>query len=249
MRTGFVLLLLMGACGRPEAWREISRTPGRTEVIPIGSLHRDHLQSDEFPLAVLEALLQASQAEAIFIEVPPVRFARVVASALEGTSDAWLESLPEVGVAIRFAKERGIPVVPVSGWTPEARDDRRAYFRAHPEGPDTDAYRRVAAYRERRNDWEGDEPEWILGPLYARLSAWSERALMSGAGDALGTAHGSVLWPRHIRLMDAGLREHAGKRIVVVFDARDRFLLEGLIDRRGVTRVDPRGVLARTPYW
>ena len=243
------MLLLLFACGSPEAWREVARSPGRTEVVPIGSLHRGHLQSEDYSLAVLEALLQASRAEAIFVEVPPVRFERVVDAALSGTEDEWLESLPEVGVAIRFAKEHGIPVVPVSGWSAQARDDRRAYFRAHPTGPDTDAYRRAARYRELRNDREGDEPEWILGPLYARLSAWTERALMSGAGDALGAAHGSRLWPRHLRLIEAGLREHAGKRIVVLFDARDRFLVEGLIEHRGVARVDPRGVLAMTPYW
>lgn len=247
MRIG--ILLFLWACGSPQAWREVARSPGRTEVVPVGSLHRGHLQSDDYPLAVLEALLEASHAEAIFVEVPPVRFERVAAAALSGTEDEWLTSLPEVGVVIRFAKQRGIPVVPVSGWSAEARDDRRDYFRAHPEGPDTEGYRRAARYRERRNDREGDDPEWILGPLYARLSGWAERALMSGAGEALGAAHGSALWPRHIGLLEAGLREHAGKRIVVVFDARDRFLVEGLLERQGVARVDPRGILATTPYW
>lgn len=249
MRWGAILWMLC-ACGGAEPWQDVQRLPGRTEVVPIGTLHRAHRRSEDYPTSLVERMLAAARPEVVFVEVPPTRLARVQDAVREDRADAWTDALPEVAVAVRYAQAHGLELRAISGWSREAADDRRAYFEAHPEGPEDVSYRRASTYRTRRNEREGDEPEWVLGPLYRRLSAWSEKSLMTAAGEQLGAAHRSRLWVRHRRLFENAVREFEGKRIALVFGARDLFIFERQIaDEPAWARIDPRGILAALDDW
>lgn len=240
----FVMCIALLACGGgDEPWRQTSRTPGRTEVFVVPTLHRRHERSEDFPLELLGALLRQARPDVVLVEVPPVRFDPVRAAVSGGTDDDWLLQLPELRVAFSVAEELGAEVVPVSGWTRAVNEARRAYFAAHPRGPDSEHYERALHQWTDVSEAEEDDPEWILGPRFNRLAAWVDRALSTYAGDELGPADPMRLGAEHMKLVRQAIAARPGHRFVVLFDARRRWLIEQALRADGVHVGDPRALL------
>jgi len=209
------------------------RAQGRTEVVFLPTLHRGHARESGYSFDCMRELVRAIAPDVVLIEVPPAVLARVEAASdarHPGTpaDDPWLARRPEISEVLLPLRSRlHYQVVPVSGLTPEATRDDRAYFQAHPEGPDVSYYRRAlrAVRVMRQEDDPGDEPAYALSAAYRRLVGWPRQALSTAAEDELGAAGPRRLLHAHFEHMRQAIAEHAGARILIAFDAADAWYL------------------------
>jgi len=239
--TTALLGLLLAACGSASAYHgATTRVPGRTEVVFLPTLHRGHVDADDYDFAYLRRLVRAIAPDVMLLEVPPAIMERVLAANEVGRSmqdawlerrperDAWLERRPEIARAFLRVHDRlHFQLVPVSGLTPAATRDFRAYFEAHPGGPDVDYYRRAlrAVRVLREEDDPTEEPGYALSPAYRRLVGWPRQALSTAAEDELGEAGPRRLAHAHFEKMREAIAAHPGERILVAFDAADAWYL------------------------
>lgn len=239
------------------------RVDGATEVVVLGNLHRRHLVDDDFPMEELRAQLVRARPEVILAEIPPAIFEEVQALVAMGSATeaatgetaretestpetesarAWLRAFPELThVVFPVAEELGARVIPVSGFTAAYARDLRAYRAQYPHGPADRHHACAAEHVARRDEDEGLDPEWLASPSYARLHAWRERCEQTHVGDAMGEAAPRRRDARHVALVVDAVRASTGHRVVVVFDARRRWVIErALRDLPEVTLLDPR---------
>ncbi len=227
MRGYAVLFLLMfsAACGAD--WAEVAREPERTEVVFVATIHRQHLSHENYPMALLERVVRATRPEVVIAEIPPAGQARIESSLQSETSDPWLESFPELSqVVYPLRDELGFELVAASAWERQVSDDWKAYWDAHPDGPDAELYRNAADHFARVNEDEDNDPEWLHSPTYRRLAGWTDTALSSHAAEELGAADPITLGRKHAGAVVRAILAHQGRRIVVVWDARKRWILE-----------------------
>lgn len=227
MRAFVVLISLANfGCG-PDAWADVTRQPDRTEVVFVASLHRVHLHDDEYPMALLERLVRAAEPEVVVAEIPPAGLARIEAAALSEESDPWLESFPELAqVVYPLREELGFELVAASAWERQVSDDWARYWSEHPDGPEVELYQNAATHFARVNEDEENDPEWLHSPTYRRLSAWADTALSSYAAEELGAADPIRLGRKHAASVVRAVLANQGRRIVVLWDARKRWILE-----------------------
>ena len=227
MRVFVVLISLANfGCG-PDAWSDVTREPDRTEVVFVPSLHRVHLHDEEYPMAMLEALVRAAEPEVVIAEIPPAGQSRIESALSSDESDPWLESFPELAqVVYPLRAELGFEVVAASAWERRVSEDWRAYWSAHPTGPDAELYQNAAIHFASVNEDEDNDPEWLCSPTYRRLAGWTDTALSSHAAEALGAADPITLGRKHASNVVRAILAHQGKRIVVLWDARKRWILE-----------------------
>ena len=235
------------SCGGAEAWRDVQRRPGVTEVVVLGSVHRAHLSNEEYDLAMLDRLVRVIAPDVILVEVPPADAPRVDSIAADisrADQDPWLRGFPELSrVVLPLSKTLRVPWVPVSGFTAAAMRDRSAATL-----PEDDALlARAANYLAKRQKDEGfpDNAEWVNGPEFARLSAWEQSARSAAHDSHLGNAGIRPLLQRHLELVEAAIETNHGRRVLIVFAARARWYFERTLSERGDVRVlDVRGFLA-----
>ncbi|MEZ4250555.1 MAG: hypothetical protein R3B99_20170 [Polyangiales bacterium] len=243
----FLMLWLCSACGT-DPWMRDDRVDGRTEVVVMGNLHRRHLVDDDFPFEELRAQIERAQPDVILAEVPPVLFEEVRLAVRDDDAvvgddtRAWMNAFPELEHAVfPAAATLEAKVVPVSGYTSVYARDLRAYRAAYPNGPADHHVACSEEHVERRDDDEGLDPDWLASPSYARLHAWRDRCEQTHVGDAMGEAAPRLRDARHVARVVGAVEENRGRRIVVVFDARRRWVLEqALRDLPEVTLLDPR---------
>ncbi|MCU0675106.1 MAG: hypothetical protein MUE69_20235 [Myxococcota bacterium] len=261
MRRIALVFCWLGCAADP--WMRTERVAGETEVVVLGNLHRRHLVEDDFPMEELRAQLVRARPEVILAEIPPAIFEEVRALVAEDTTTAvaaepeaesetesesaraWLRAFPELAhVVFPVGEELGARVIPVSGFTAAYARDLRAYRAQHPHGPADRHHACAAEHVDRRDEDEGLDPEWLASPSYARLHAWRERCEQTHVGDAMGEAAPRRRDARHVALVVDAVRASPGRRVVVVFDARRRWVLErALRDLPDVTLLDPRAFL------
>ncbi|MEM6956212.1 MAG: hypothetical protein AAF411_09775 [Myxococcota bacterium] len=235
-RLVFALFALIGC--RTPAYGPTERQQGRTEVVFVGGLHRSHLEAP-YDLDQLTLLLQRARPEALLVQCPP----ELIDAVREAPrTHPWSVALPDVGRALAFAQGRGLPVEAISAYSPAFAERSRRYRAEHPAGPDDRAYRRARRYFLRRSAREGARTlEWVASPLYSRLA---RRVALTRASALRRSGEDALIldWSAHESQYRRGLSYHRGKRIAVVFDARQRWRLE---DRtpRWVSVLDARGFL------
>ena len=227
MRWLLVLISFVNfGCG-PDAWADVTRQPDRTEVVFIASLHRAHLRDEEYPMALLEQLVRAAEPEVLIAEIPPAARARIEDALANDRSDPWLESFPEIAqVVYPLREELGYEVVAASAWERQVTDDWSRYWGEHPNGPDAELYQNAATHFARVNEDEENDPEWLHSPTYRRLAAWADTALSSHAAEELGAADPIRLGRKHAASLVRAILANQGRRIVVLWDARKRWVLE-----------------------
>lgn len=234
------LSLLLTACGGALPFGATDRVADRTEIVYLATFGEAHRASEDYGLSALEAALRAVAPEVVLVDLPPEAFA-----AGGAVGEGWLAGRPDLEeVVVPVARELGVEVVPASGWTPAARDDWERYWAAHPDGPDESTYRRAvrAANAARREHGEVGDPVYVHGPAFLRHTGWVRRVLSTYAGAELGAADPQVFGDASLRRVWEAIAAHPGKRIAVVFDARQRWYLEPrLAQIPGVTLLDARG--------
>jgi hypothetical protein len=233
-RAHALLALLFASslgCGSASHFHgSTQRVPERTEVVYLPTLHRQHLEADDYDLRHLRRLVRAIAPDVVLFEVPPALMPRVSAANEAGRAmwDPWVSRRPEVTeVFLRLRSHLHYQLVPVSGLTPAATRDFRAYFEAHPSGPDVDYYRRAlrAVRVLREEDDPTEDSGYALSPAYRRLVGWPRQALSTAAEDELGEAGPRRLVHAHFEKMREAIAAHPGERILVAFDAADAWYL------------------------
>lgn len=238
-RTLLCAALALAGCGGSGAAAQSppARVPGRTEVAYLGTLHAPHLTSEQFSLGFIERVVRRVQPDVVLVEIPPDRFESAVSEVLELGERAskqtirhdWVSSFPELyGAVIPLSRELGYELVPVSGWRPEVSRDRKAYFDAHPDGPDSERYREAkAAYdRAMKQHRASENPRWLNGPEYVELARRYRTAFADAADDQLGAAAVRAINAAHAEHVLRAVKQHRGARILLVFGARHRWYIE-----------------------
>jgi len=252
-QSGLTLLLvglLFSGCGWGASTHgSTARVPDRTEVVFLPTLHGAHRGASGYSFGYLREILREIAPDVVLLEVPPGIMARVEAAsdaheAGAPMDDPWLTRRPEIfKVLLPMRRRLHYEVVPVSGLSADARRDFRAYFEAHPLGPDVGYYRRAlrAVRVMRRDDDPREEPAYALSPAYRRLSGWPRQALSTAAEEALGEAGPRRLAHAHFEKMREAIAAHPGERILVAFDAADAWYLVPRLRRLpDVTYIDAR---------
>ncbi len=233
--------LLMGAClvsavagCRSSNYGRTNHLVGHTEVVFIGTLHARHLRSETYPLRDVARALEQVRPTAVLVQAPPEELERI---ALD-PHHPWLQALPEVGVATRWAEARGVPVYGISGY---AGPSQWASYKARfPDGPEDPVYRQARDYLIRRNAREGGtDMMWLASPLYRRLTAWVDRA----RDHALAGDPARPDWSRHQGLFRTAISSLHGERVAVVFDARRVWALAETLRSLPVDELDLRAFL------
>lgn len=228
------------------------RAATATQVAIFGVLHRSHLKSYNFSLSYIEAVLRKIRPDVVLVEVPPDRFERGLAEVAaapglatpEDISDSWLRAFPEIyRVAYPQQSQLGYELVPVSGWQPRVSRDRKAYWDSNPRGPNSEQYRSAqAAFDEAKTRHRPTEnPRWVNGNEYLAVSGAARRALSRAADEQLGAAAVGRINAAHFRLIDAAIRRHAGKRILLLFGARHRWYFQPRIAEMDGVELVPLG--------
>ncbi|NOY93462.1 MAG: hypothetical protein GXP55_19945 [Deltaproteobacteria bacterium] len=232
--TPLLVGLLLSGCGWGSSTHgSVARVPDRTEVVFLPMLHGAHRGASGYSFGYLREILREIAPDVVLVEVPPSIMARVEAASDAHESgapmnDPWLTRWPEIfEVLLPMRRRLHYQVVPVSGLSADARRDFRAYFEAHPLGPDVGYYRRAlrAVRVMREDDDPREEPAYALSPAYRRLVGWPRQALSTAAEDELGEAGPRRLVHAHLEKMREAIAAHPGERIVVAFDAADAWYL------------------------
>lgn len=220
-----LFLLMFSACGAD--WADVTREPERTEVVFVATIHRQHLHAENYSMALLERVIRATEPEVVIAEIPPAGQSRIESALESQSTDPWLESFPELSQVIYpLRTELEFELVAASAWERQVSDDWKTYWEAHPNGPDAELYRNASDHFARVNDDEDNDPEWLHSPTYRRLAGWTDTALSSHAAEDLGAADPITLGRKHAAAVVRAILAHQGRRIVVVWDARKRWILE-----------------------
>ncbi len=242
LSLGLLVALTLSACATssssssPKSFA-VARVAGRTELILLGALHKAHLSSRAYSLALIERVLRQVDADVVLVEIPPDRFDGALAevdrlgaaATADAIQDPWLSAFPELyRVVLPLRHALGYEVVPVSGWRPIVSQHRQRYWRKHPQGPDTVSYRDATArFQQARRDQRASEnPCWVNGPEYRRLSAAAQQALAQSADAQLGEAAVLKINAAHWSFVKQAVQKHRGKRILLIYGALHRWYLE-----------------------
>ena len=216
MRLGLCLLVVaLTACRHP--WMDPERDAARTEVVVVPIP-----RGPEAPPAIgpsqVAALVRAARPERLLVEVPRADWDRVEAAVVQDAPDPWLEHMSEVRILIGVAARLRIPVQPASGWTPEVGAAWRAFAaEGYPNDPFVE---RAVSHRRRRDERDGDDPDWVLSTARSEVVAWEAATLESASPHRLGAAAPSRVAAAHVAVVRAIVASHPGERIVVAIDAR-----------------------------
>lgn len=240
--------ILMYGCSAPLHYGTSARLRGRTEVVLLGAIHREHLEHRRYSLSVLKQIITEVSPSTILVEVPPILFESEYDQWQRSNVGPWLEQFPEVsGAILPLARQEGIVVEPVSGLTDEIAERRKQYRKVFPEGPAERRYQNVARQvkRELHRSTHDANPVFINGKDYRRLTAWEQRTFATYDHE-LGEAGVRELLLRHWTLINEAIDKHQGERILLVFAAQDIWFFEQMIkERSDATLIDVRVFVER----
>lgn len=240
----------LAACGAPSA-----TTPSTATIVPeplvvedtvvsfLGTLHNTHL-GNGYPLTIIEQTVRNFDPDLVLVELPPPDFESALAAsdarsddASEAPDHAWLRNKPELyDVVLPLRTTLNYEVLPVSGWTAEARADRDAYYMVNPHGPMERRYIMAnAAFHAAFLEHEGfSNPAWLHGEAYLEGLTAASRWLSFYAEEDMGRGGELLIQSRHARLIEDAIRAFPGRRILVVFDATARWYLEPVVQSMDV---------------
>lgn len=247
-RVGFaagalLVSLALPACGGPQAKAAPEGRERRPAALYLlSTLHEAHLSSCRYSVSALRTLLGRLRPQRVLVEIPPSHFRTALASAeafrKEGSppKDPWLKHFPELFAAVLPLRHSlAYEVVPVSGWRPEVSQQRAAYYRKQPQGPQSDADY-LAADRAFKAALQShaplaEHPGWVHGESYEALSGAREAALDDAAASALGIAAPRAINAAHWQHIHGALTQGTPAKTLVVYGALHAWYLRPRLAR------------------
>lgn len=222
------------AASEPEGRGAAAAAPAPvTEVALLGTIHGSHRSSKRWGLEPLRRTIEAFRPDVVITEIPPDRWPRIWDDyASRGViDDSRLRPFPEyVDVLLPLKLRLGFEVEPAAAWTEEMNDLREARIAAF--GKDARLRRRHAAYQaatkaaeaqDTAHATDSDDPRVIHSEAYDRLTRIALGPYDEFLNDVIGPGGWTNINVAHYRLIDAALRRHAGKRILITFGASHKY--------------------------
>ena len=242
LRSGFALAagaLPLAACSAAPASRSKSN-----RVYVFGTLHRRHLTSEAYSLAVFEAAIRAAQPDVILTEIPPDRVETAIRTFRTiGTVDEPRTSVfPEyTDVVIPLLKPQGWRVIGCAAWTPDIARNRRAALKAIEQDParreQWAEHRAASRAFAKAVRGRSDDPRFVHTPDFDRLVAASREPYARHFDDDLGAGGWTQINFAHNALINAALDSLSGQglRVAITFGTAHKYkILESLSARSDV---------------
>lgn len=244
----------------PRAWREpAADTPAaseRTQVAVLGMIHDGHRKSTAWGLDAVRDTITRYRPDVVIAEIPPDRWQRIWRDYAERgvIEDARVRRFPEYSdVLLPLKVQLGFTVEPAAAWTQEMSDLREARIAAFEHEPAFAV--RNAAYQaatktaealDTKHLLDSDDPQVIHSAAYDRLTQIALTPYDEYLNDVIGAGGWTNINVAHYRLIDAAIRRHPGKRILITFGAGHKYwLLEQLRQRDDIDLLDVQEFLPK----
>ncbi len=232
----------------PRVWREPAPnlTPAAdtpvTEVAVLGMIHDGHRKSTAWGLDVVRETITRYRPDVVIAEIAPDRWQRIWRDYAERgvIEDSRVLRFPEyTDVLLPLKLRMGFAVEPGAAWTQEMSDLREA--RIHVFEHDAAFAERNVAYQAAVKTAEAqdtsdvtdlDDPRVIHTDAYDRMTKIALTPYDEYLNDLIGPGGWTNINVAHYRLIDAAIRRHPGKRILITFGAGHKYwLLDRLRER------------------
>jgi YVTN family beta-propeller protein len=232
----------------PRAWREPAPdlTPAAdtpvTEVAVLGMIHDKHRTSSQWGLDAVRDTITRFHPDVVIAEIPPDRWQRIWRDYAERgvIEDSRVLRFPEyTDVLLPLKLRMGFAIEPGAAWTQEMSDLREA--RIHVFEHDAAFAERNVAYQAAVKTAEAqdtsdvtdlDDPRVIHTDAYDRMTKIALTPYDEYLNDVIGPGGWTNINVAHYRLIDAAIRHHPGKRILITFGAGHKYwLLDRLRER------------------
>lgn len=225
-----------------------------TEVAVMGMIHDRHRRSEVWGLSQVREAVHNYRPDVILTEIPPDRWDRVWERFQldQVVVDSRVRRFPEyVDAVLHVALKLGATVEPCAAWTREMAEERREKIQEFENDPrfserNQKYIRDLEAVQSRYPDplSEAEDPAFIHSSAYD-LRMKEELSLYDEAlNDWIGPGGWTNINTSHMKLIDAAIDRHAGKRILITFGAGHKYwFLEKLRERSDVTLLDLRPYL------
>lgn len=220
-----------------------------TEVAVLGMIHDGHRTSPRWGLAQVRETLKRLAPDVVCAEIPPDRFERVWRDYTERglIEDERVARFPEyTDVLLPLAVELGFTIEPCAAWTREMSDLREVRVRQFEHDPAFAArhaeYTRASAEVEARHAQTPiveDDPRVIHSTAYDERTREELSVYDRFLNEPIGPGGWTHINEAHLRLIDAALARHRGRRVVITFGAGHKYwFLDRLRQRDDVRLLD-----------
>lgn len=215
--------------------------PGATRVHVMGTIHANHLRSESYSLAVLDAAIRKAAPDVILAEIPPDRIDLALTSFAEtGVIDEpRTEVFPEyTDVVFPLSRDMPFRILGTAGWTREIADNRReALDRIENDPARAEQWtEHRAAQREyaRRIAGRGDDPLFIHTEEFDRLVEASRTPYQRHFDADLGPGGWTQINAAHTGLINQALDTITGQGLtaLVTFGTAHKYMILRSLDQR-----------------
>ncbi len=238
--TGLVALFCLSLTG----CKIFAGKPARVtinEVLLIGTLHEQHLESETYGLDELEQLLRDVNPTLVLCEIPPELYTEAWQEFVQTgqVTDEHLMHYPEfTEVLFPMALEGRIRVEPCSAWSAEVEERRQALLaqweKSRPRDSRVVADAREKADKQLAERGLAEDPLLLHTPAYDEVIAAAMEPYERLFARDLGLGGWTQVNRAHAELINASLDRWSGDgiRIAVVFGAEHKYRLRELLSSR-----------------
>ena len=208
----------------------------RTEVAVLGMTHRRHRTSDTWNLQHVEQTIRNYRPEVICVEIPPNRWLKTATdyaerSVVEDTRARVFPEYTDVVMPLTKSDDLGgtFIIEPCAGWTHEMNALRRARI-AEFENDERFAKAAAAYARDSASAREAtaavtdtDDPRVIHSSEYDEATRQRYEPYDRYLNHHIGPGGWTNINQAHWDLIEAAIRRHPGKRVLVTFGAGHKY--------------------------
>ena len=252
-----LLSAFLGACLQlpvpdSNSATEPSTSQSKTEVIVLGMIHGKHRDSKQWGLEQVRQSIRNIKPDVVLCEIPPNRWPAAAKLWREKKliEDDRIKRFPEyTDVLLPLMDELKFQVEPCAAWTSTMATARGKVISAF-ENAEYDAANVWVDTWAKNHAMNEADPMVIHSAHYDHATKGSLLAYDHWLDKLIGEGGWTGINQGHYDLIDAAIKRHAGKRILITFGAGHRYwFLEQLRWRDDVKLIDARAFLpsGKTP--
>jgi len=221
----------------------------KNRVIMLGLIHSGHIDSETYPLSLVEQLIRDINPDYILTEIPPDRLADAAAGfATTGkVTEDRVKVFPEYrDVVFPLSREMNFKIIPAAGWTRGMADYRRKALRAIRDNParaaDWAAYEAANTEMDSSIGARSDDPLFIHTDEYDAITKKGLSPYATLFKDDLGQGDWEHINAAHYSLIDSALDRHIGEgaTFLITYGAGHKYwFLEQLRLRDDIDLINP----------
>ncbi len=222
---------------------------GQARLAVLGMIHGAHRTSRLWGLKQVEETIRNYKPDVILCEIPPDRWERIWRdySSSRLIADDRVKVFPEyTDVLLPLKLELGFEVEPCAAWTKEMARLRRRRMKSASSDPQYaelwSKYQEESAAIEAAHKAHRiveDDPRVIHSEVYDARTKEELGPYDRYLNDLIGPGGWTHINQAHYRLIDAAIRRHPGKRLLLMFGAGHKYwFLEQLRARKDIKLID-----------